>query len=191
MKKQAVCIILLFFLTSTVAGNDRNAGPFSTIQWALGPLTNISRADIDRYWRHAGGFVMKARTPFYFGAAELGVALHSYDEYKALEFTQVHCYLAFLKEFSILKRIPAYLGVTVGNSFFRFDSEENQRLQSESELTLGISGSIEIPITRELSAEITAQYSNVFTNHTIKTTNFGLLFVYKITTPRWLAEFLK
>lgn len=191
MKKQPVCIILLFLLTSTVSGSSRNAEPFSTIQWAIGSLTNIIRTDINRYWCHSGGFAMKARTPFYFGAAELGVAFHSYDEYKSVEFTQVHCYLAFLKEFSILKKIPIYLGVTIGNSFFRFDSEENQYLQNESELTLGISGGIEIPITQKLSAEITSYYSKIFTFHAIKTTNLGLLFAYKITTPRWMAIFLK
>lgn len=191
MKKQPVYIILLFLLTSIVTGNSRNAEPFSTIQWAIGPLTNVIQTDINRYWRYAGGFAMKARTPFYFGAAELGVAFHSYDEFKSVEFTQVHCYLAFLKEFSILKKIPTYLGVTVGNSLFRFDSEEEQRLQSESELTLGISGGIEIPITSKLSVEITSHYSKIFTFHTIETTNLGLLFAYKITTPRWMAEFLK
>jgi len=191
MKKQPVYIILLFLLTSIVTGNSRNAEPFSTIQWAIGPLTNVSHNDINRYWRHFGGFTMKARTPFYFGVAELGVAFHSYNEYKSVKFTQVHCYLAFLKELSIFKKIPTYLGVTVGNSFFRFDSEENKYLQNESELTLGISGGIEIPITRKLSAEITSHYSKIFTFHTIKTTNLGLLFAYKITTPRWMAEFLK
>ncbi|RKY62328.1 MAG: hypothetical protein DRP96_00570 [Candidatus Neomarinimicrobiota bacterium] len=191
MKKQSVYIIILFLLMSIATGNDRKAEPFSTIQWAAGPLMNVGHSDINRYWRYSGGFTMNARTPFYFGFTEVGVALHFYDEYKALEFTQIHCYLSFLKEFSILKKIPTYLGVTVGNSLFCFDAEENQRLQNESELTLGIIGCIEIPVTRKLSAAINSQYSNVFTYHIIETTNLGLLVMYKITTPCWISELLK
>jgi len=191
MKKQAVYIILLLLLTSMVTGSSRNAEPFSTIQWAIGPLTNISQTEINQYWHNASGFTTKMRTPFYFGVAELGVAFNSYDEYESVEYIQVHCYLAFLKEFSIFKKIPTYLGVTVGNSFFHFDSEENQYLQNESELTLGISGGIEIPITQQLSAQITSHYSKIFTFHAIKTTNLGLLFAYKFSTPQWMVTFLK
>lgn len=190
-KKIGISVIILLWMTLGAGGIKEKQKPFSVIRWAAGPLTNVGQSDLNQYWRYSGGFSLNARTPFYFGFAELGMAFHSYDEYESVEFSQIHCYLAFLNQQSLSRMIKTHLGITIGNSFFRFDSEENKNLKNESELTLGIRLGTDIAISERLAAQITAHYLNVFTSHVIKTANVGILVAYQMKTPRWIVEFLK
>lgn len=191
VKKQPICIILIFTLISTTPAVHKKPGSFSSIRWTLGPLINVNRSDINRYYPYSGGFIFNTRTPFYFGAAELGVACHSYAEYESVEFIQLHCYLAFLYERMILKKILVYGGTTVGNTLFHFDAEDNQHLQNESELTLGLTGGLSLPISARFSTQVSVHYSKIFTYHPIEIVHAGLNLVYKMKMPEWLREFLE
>jgi len=189
--KRHFYIVLLMLLSITVQGQIARTAPFSTIEWFAGQSLTIKQNELNDYYRYAGGVSMNARTPFYFGSAELGINVHSYSEYKSIEFYQVHCYLAFLKEITVFKKPSVDLGVTIGNSFFQFDTEENKALQNESELTLGISGGFKIPMGYHWLFRATISHVIVFTYHQIETTNLGFQIGYKIRTPDWLKNFLK
>lgn len=188
--KRQIGILLLVFLP-VITTDSLRAEPFTKIQLAAGPLYNIGENDFNRYWRYANGMGVQAQTPFYFGAAELGIELRSFDGYNSVDFQQVYCYLAFLKELTLHQNISGNCGISVGNSLFRFDSEENRRLQNESELTLGLKAGVTVLLKNYFTIQMGLSHLKIYTYHPITMTNVGLTVGIRMDTPEWLRNFLK
>lgn len=185
-----IVILVISLMTFAMAGDNKQAEPFSNIECSAGPLMFIGKNDLENYWNYAGGFTINARMPFYFGKAELGANIHSYDG-NEVEFNQIHCYLAFLKEIRILEKTYADFGGSVGNSFFLFDTDEEFWANNESELTLGVNGGIKQTFGEHWLTELTIAHTIVYTHHRIENTNLSLKFGYNWRTPQWLKQFLK
>ncbi len=191
MKNSHSFCIVIMFLTAELWGMSLQSESFSVIEWAAGPLFEIGHRELGQYWRYAGGLGLNARTPFYFGTAELGVELRSYEEFQAVEFQQMYCYLAFLTELALSRNISGSCGVSVGNTLFRFGSEENERLRYESELTLGLKAGLTVLLKRNLVVRLGFSHEKIFTHHPIVMTSYGLMLGFRMNTPHWLRNFLK
>lgn len=183
------CIIVRLL----VAGPAHAQDAFSSVSVRAAIITDANRSAIHEYWHPGLGGTLAGSTPFYFGEAEIGAAVHRYEavDLAVPRFDALLAYVGWGFDLSPIDFVAWYGGVAVGNYRMTFDEETFAGVRNESELTLGLHTRVDLRISPVLSLFAAGRYMRIYTAPRFETAFVGGGIGVTFDTPRWLEILLR
>ncbi|NOZ08947.1 MAG: hypothetical protein GXO91_08760 [FCB group bacterium] len=169
------------------------ADAFSSLRLQLNIASNLNRSGLDPYWRNGGGVEISGEMPFYFGRVQGGLQLLPYYSRNSSipDFYTGLVYLGWGYEWRITPKLYWYNFMRLGNTQMTFDDPNvNAALRTESELSTSAGSRLTLPLTKQITANISVNYLVIHTHKPI-----NLFFVsgglgYTLQTPAWVQNIL-
>lgn len=144
------------------------------------------------FWRPGTGAAAMVSTPFYGGAAELGVVAARYGAVAAAQpdFTGVLTYAGWGLG-ARLGRVALHGGVRVGVHRMTFEEDTFVSVRNESELALGAAGRAELEVASGWAVFGEAAWTKTYTYLRLQQVRGTAGLRARLTTPGWLRRVLE
>ena len=164
---------------------------FDSLSFALRVTANVNRNTFHRFWDPEPGVELEASTPFYLGAAEVGI---HYTRFTAStdaqpDFKAVFPYLGWGLGSSLGRRITWHNSARVGISFMTFDGVPGNN--TERELGVDVGSRVTVGVGGPWAMDLAARYQVVFTHERLRWLLLSAGARGTFTTPGWLKDFLR
>ena len=169
------------------------AEPFSTIDIAAGGTYNVSRSVIHDFWKPGYGGELSLSTPFYFGQAEAGGAIHSYDvaDPSVPRFDAILLFAGWGVAVTPTPYLSWYNGVRLGNNRMTFDDDTFPGIRTESEFMLGLNSRLDLRLSQEVGVFGSAWLSQTYTFIRFRTVYVSAGLTYRTPSPEWVKTFFR
>lgn len=186
-------LLLPCFAALLLALPARGQQPFETLTLSAGGATSLAHGLFHAYWKPGYGGELTLGTPFYFGVAEGGVALHRYEILRpdVPRFDALLAYVGWSVAVRPARRLTWLTGVRVGNYRMSFDDDTFAGIRNESELTLGLHSRLQARVTEHWSIYGGASLLQTYTYIRLRNVYLSAGLSRRMTTPGWLRTFLQ
>lgn len=185
-------LALLVLLPAGDAWAQRPA-PFETLDLLAGATVDVNQGLLFYdLWRPGKGAAAGVATPFYFGTAEAGGAVHRYgaraDSVPAFDALVVYAGWGLGAE---VGRLGVHGGVRAGLHRMTFDEDTFVGVRNESELALGAVARVHVDVARGWALYGEAAYMKTYTYIRLQQVWITAGIRARITTPSWLRRVLR
>lgn len=185
----AVCLATGCLASAACAQETQE--PFSRIALRGGMTPAVRHNASYGHWQRGSGGIFTAATPFYFGEAEAGVALHRYSAVRrdTPSFNAFFTFVGWGAEFTVPRVFSWHAGMRTGIYHMIFDEEPGD--EEEKEFSLALVSRIDLHLSETLRLFVEGHVMRTYTLPRLDTAGLTGGIGLRFRNPDWLRTLLK
>ncbi|MXW65274.1 MAG: hypothetical protein F4Y00_09010 [Bacteroidetes bacterium SB0662_bin_6] len=185
----AVCLATGCLASAACAQETQE--PFSRIALRGGMTPAVRHNASYSHWQHGSGGIFTAATPFYFGEAEAGVALHRYSAVRrdTPSFNAFFTFVGWGTEYTVPRVFSWHAGMRTGIYHMIFDEEPGD--EEEKEFSLALVSRIDLHLSETLRLFVEGHVMRTYTLPRLDTAGLTGGIGLRFRNPDWLRTLLK
>lgn len=190
------CNMVLFILMAVSARTQIGDGAFRTCCIGANWAVNTNRNIFHHYWRPGNGFEFYAKSPFYYGNAQIGFIYMPFTGTRIpnSSFDSVYLYLHWDRGWNLYRALSFSMGGRLGFYQMFFDRDDqgmDANLAYEQEFAVGFCSGVGCALPDNWRITMNFVSLKIYTCKRIRHTLFALGIDKAYLTPSWLRKFLQ